>query len=225
MSKLYCGNSDCGAYLGSMGADSCVHCGWIDPDAIEAAATEPLLQRIAELEKENARLHRQNTFLLDEKSKAESEAKELFNAFVKREKNIAELEHQLKEWQNKTEWVQESAKAGEFGMHRADVLALRIAELERQLEALRSQIGQGVPDGWQLVPKEPTDEMFFDPDNACTNFGESPGQAFRRMYQSLLASAPPAPQGEPTRAQKMRDAGYTRKSKGWEKDGEEDEDQ
>lgn len=50
MSKLYCGNSDCGAYLGSMGADSCVHCGWIDPDTIEAAATEPLLQRIAHLE-------------------------------------------------------------------------------------------------------------------------------------------------------------------------------
>ena len=36
-----------------MGADSCVHCGWIEPDAIEAAATEPLLQRIAELEQRN----------------------------------------------------------------------------------------------------------------------------------------------------------------------------
>ena len=53
MSKIFCGNSDCGAYLGSMGADSCVHCGWIEPDAIEAAATEPLLQRIAELEQRN----------------------------------------------------------------------------------------------------------------------------------------------------------------------------
>lgn len=61
MSKIFCGNGECGAYLGSMGADSCVHCGWIDPEAIEAAATEPLLQRIAELEEMNAQLREQNT--------------------------------------------------------------------------------------------------------------------------------------------------------------------
>lgn len=66
--------------------------------AIEAAATEPLLQR------------------------------------------IAELEHQLKEWLDKTEWVQESAKAGEFGMHRADVLALRIAKLELENKQLKKEV-------------------------------------------------------------------------------------
>lgn len=34
-------------------------------------------------------------------------------------------------WQEKTDWVQETAKAGELGMHRADVLRKRIDELVR----------------------------------------------------------------------------------------------
>lgn len=59
MSKLYCGNAECGEYLGSMGADNCVYCGWVDQDAIESAATEPLMERIAELERENEALRAQ----------------------------------------------------------------------------------------------------------------------------------------------------------------------
>ena len=83
--------------------------------AIEAAATELLIQREAKLMKENERLHRQNTVLLDEKSKAESEAKELFNVFIKRDKNIAELERQLVEARKqmeaqKDEWLSWEAK-------------------------------------------------------------------------------------------------------------------
>lgn len=65
-----------------------------------------------------------------------------------------------------------------------------LANLTRAHERLKAQ---GVPAGWQLVPKEPTDEMFFDPDDACINFGESAWQAFCRVYYALLASAPPAP--------------------------------
>lgn len=83
--------------------------------AIESAATELLIQREAELMKENARLHRQNTVLLDEKLKAESETKELFNVFIKRDKNIAELERQLVEARKqmeaqKDEWLSWEAK-------------------------------------------------------------------------------------------------------------------
>lgn len=34
-------------------------------------------------------------------------------------------------WQEKTEWVQETAQPGELGMHRADVLKARIEKLEK----------------------------------------------------------------------------------------------
>ena len=86
----------------------------------------------------------------------------------------------------------------------------RIEELDKELDAMRAQIGQGEPDGWQLVPKEPTDEMFFDPDDACKNFGESAWQAFCRMYYALLASAPPAAQQKP-----LTDEHVTDGSKCW----------
>lgn len=51
---LYCKNADCGAYLGSMGADSCSLCGHVDQDAIESAACADRDARIAELERELA---------------------------------------------------------------------------------------------------------------------------------------------------------------------------
>jgi Arc/MetJ-type ribon-helix-helix transcriptional regulator len=37
------------------------------------------------------------------------------------------------EWQEKTEWVQKTAKPNELGMHRADVLRNRIRKLEKEL--------------------------------------------------------------------------------------------
>lgn len=40
------------------------------------------------------------------------------------------------EWHDKTEWVQETARPKELGMHRADVLRERIANLEAQLSAI-----------------------------------------------------------------------------------------
>ena len=36
----------------------------------------------------------------------------------------------LQDWLDKTDWVQETAQAGELGMHRADVLKKRIEKLE-----------------------------------------------------------------------------------------------
>jgi hypothetical protein len=41
-----------------------------------------------------------------------------------------------------------------------------------------------------IVPREATDEMFFDPDDVCTNFGQSPWAAFCRIYARLLAASP-----------------------------------
>lgn len=46
------------------------------------------------------------------------------------------------EWQDKTEWVQQTAKAKELGMHRADVLRLRIEALEKENVDLKDQISQ-----------------------------------------------------------------------------------
>ena len=66
--------------------------------AVESAATEPLLQR------------------------------------------TAELERQLEKWLDKTDWVQESAKAGEFGVHRADIITLRIAKLEQENKQLKKEV-------------------------------------------------------------------------------------
>ena len=44
------------------------------------------------------------------------------------------------EWQEKTEWVQQTATYDELGMHRADVLKQRIAKLEADNEDLKHQI-------------------------------------------------------------------------------------
>lgn len=49
---------------------------------------------------------------------------------------ILELEQYRKswyEWSEKTDWVQETAKAKELGMHRADILRKRIEDLEREV--------------------------------------------------------------------------------------------
>lgn len=61
-------------------------------------------------------------------------------------------------------------------------------------EELRAQIGHGVSDGWQLVPKEPTPEMCaidFDCDDSIGI------DSARICYKTMLASAPPAPQQKP----------------------------
>lgn len=50
---------------------------------------------------------------------------------------IQELERYKKaweEWQEKTDWVQATSRPKELGMHRADVLKLRIQELESEAE-------------------------------------------------------------------------------------------
>lgn len=46
------------------------------------------------------------------------------------------------EWQDKTEWVQQTATYDELGMHRADVLRKRIDQLEAKLEAAYDHINE-----------------------------------------------------------------------------------
>ena len=53
---------------------------------------------------------------------------------------ILELEQYRKswyEWSEKTDWVQETAKSKELGMHRADILRKRIEDLEREVLLLK----------------------------------------------------------------------------------------
>lgn len=79
--------------------------------------------------------------------------------------------------------------------------ALAALEQQRQIEA------QGVPDGWQLVPKEPTPEMKtagLDAGEEAYNQhianalcdGPTPEYetSMEAIYSAMLASAPPAPQ-------------------------------
>jgi len=61
----------------------------------------------------------------------------------------------LDAWFEKTEWVQETAKPKELGMHRADVLKQRIHELEKQLTTPVSAKREWVElEPWQLCEIE-----------------------------------------------------------------------
>lgn len=76
--------------------------------------------------------------------------------------------------------------------------ATELRRLNAEYELLRAQIGQGVPDGWQLVPKEPTQEMFDAGDGTfeCSYTG-TPTSSPARVWVAMLASAPSAPQQKP----------------------------
>ena len=59
---------------------------------------------------------------------------------IEQQVSILELEQYRKfwyEWSEKTDWVQETAKAKELGMHRADILRKRIEDLEKEVLLLK----------------------------------------------------------------------------------------
>ena len=60
-----------------------------------------------------------------------------------------------KEWHEKTEWVQTTARPGEFGMHRADVMRQRLEQAEAQRDALLEALKTY---GWHTedCPQHPT---------------------------------------------------------------------
>ena len=58
------------------------------------------------------------------------------------EQQVAILEHEeyrktCYEWLEKTDWVQETIKPKELGMHRADILRKRIEDLEKEVLLLK----------------------------------------------------------------------------------------
>ena len=70
-------------------------------------------------------------------------------------------------------------------------MALRIVELEDALELAEEAVRakeqakqQAVPEGWQLVPVEPTIEMVQAATHSAVGFGT------RAAYQAMLAAAP-----------------------------------
>ena len=59
---------------------------------------------------------------------------------LEQQKTILELEQHQKtcyEWLEKTDWVQETVKPKELGMHRADILRKRIEDLEKEVLLLK----------------------------------------------------------------------------------------
>lgn len=48
----------------------------------------------------------------------------------------------LKEWHDRTEWVQKTALPHELGLHRADVLRLRIESRDKRIKELEAEIDQ-----------------------------------------------------------------------------------
>lgn len=54
-------------------------------------------------------------------------------------RRLHQFELAYNEWAKKTEWVQETAQAGELGMHRADVMRQRIEKLVAEVKALKGR--------------------------------------------------------------------------------------
>ena len=69
-----------------------------------------------------------------------------------------------------------------------EAIALEVIE---ENQRLRAQIGQGVPDGWQLVPKNLTTSMLDAA--AFSGIGYANLGAFSKAWTAALASAPQAP--------------------------------
>lgn len=57
-------------------------------------------------------------------------------------RRLHRVEEAFNEWIEKTAWVQQSARPGELGMHRADVLKARIDRLERELSDLAESVAK-----------------------------------------------------------------------------------
>ena len=73
----------------------------------------------------------------------------------------------------------------------------RIAEKMTRRDALIAEHeDEAVPEGWKLVPIEPTVEMLRDGANQCLNFysEKGPYPRSRAVYRAMLDAAPPAPE-------------------------------
>lgn len=90
----------------------------------------------------------------------------------------------------------QSSKVFRTAIGPVEVLAYTAEQM--QAYAIAAIEAQGVPDGWQLVPKEPTDVMVraaLHLDLSYMPGHDGPDRA--AVYKAMLASAPPAPQAKP----------------------------
>ncbi len=141
-----------------------------------------------------------------EKETQAAERKELISAF---ESHIRTLQNRLteKEAQAVPVGYQAVLNGGQFGTHIAqqddvDYWADKGIE-HRPLYAAPK--AQAVPQGWQLVPVEPTTDMEDAAEKAETRHqvedrrrgGHDPQLAFRNVYRAMLAAAPQAPEASP----------------------------
>ena len=64
-------------------------------------------------------------------------------------------------------------------------------ELRNTIAALRQQLAEArkVPEGWRLVPVEPTDNMLYAGSLAADGFG-SPWTRTANAYKAMLSAAP-----------------------------------
>lgn len=76
-----------------------------------------------------------------------------------------------------------------------EIAAQVVFEHALNKHAIAAMEAQGVPDGWQLVPKEPTQEMCAADFDCEDSIGID---SARTCYKAMLASAPPAPQSDRT---------------------------
>lgn len=67
-----------------------------------------------------------------------------------------------------------------------EVVEVSIAMMRLVLVELQRPNYPVIPEGWQLVPIEPTDEMF----DAAYRFPASTENRMRKQYQAMLAAAP-----------------------------------
>ncbi len=68
-----------------------------------------------------------------------------------------------------------------------DRLRRRVAELENHIEDLRYlRAPADAPDGWKLVPVEPTEDMLFSAEMSRV-------RGYRDLYSAMLSAAPTAP--------------------------------
>lgn len=78
---------------------------------------------------------------------------------------------------------------------------------QMQAYALAAIQAQSVPDGWQLVPKEPTQQMLDAGEDTfeCAYTG-APTSSPARVWSAMLASAPPAPQASVVQQEQLASA-------------------
>ena len=66
-----------------------------------------------------------------------------YNLPMKAARRIEMLEAAIQDWNERTEWVQQTSLPHELGLHRADVLRQRIESRDAEIERLRAKVERG----------------------------------------------------------------------------------